>query len=221
MAAKLRLLAINDVYRLDHFPALSTLLQAHRVESPTQRTITCVAGDFLSPNILSNFDKGRGFTKCFNALGVTHACFGNHEADLQLHDLRRRSGELDAVWLNTNIPEFTTDAGAPLPRYDIVEVDGIRFGIIGLLTDEKQIFFTDTFKGLQIENVILASERMERFLRQPQPAGEGCDQRAAARGARPRRHRRGGAESQEGARGQGRTQRPVVSVLCVLLGSVR
>jgi hypothetical protein len=184
----LRVLAVNDIYRLDLLPSLSTLFDAKREEARQiygfdVKTIACVAGDFLSPNILSGFDRGRGFLQCFNTLGITHACFGNHEADLQLHDLRKRCSELEGVWLNTNIPSFPIDdfssgyvANRRLPRYDVVEVRGVRYGLIGLLTDEKQVFFTDTFKGLPIDNVVEAAEEVNHFLRKPvAEGGAGCD----------------------------------------------
>jgi 2',3'-cyclic-nucleotide 2'-phosphodiesterase (5'-nucleotidase family) len=187
-ASVLRVLAVNDIYRLDLLPSLATLFaaktkEAQQVHGPAAKTIACVAGDFLAPNILSGFDRGRGFLRCFNALGITHVCFGNHEADLQLHDLRKRCSELEGLWLNTNVPTFPIDEvssgnilNRQLPRYDVVEVGGVRVGLVGLLTDEKQVFYTDTFKGLQIENVVEAGGEAERFLRKPVPeGGAGCD----------------------------------------------
>ena len=95
-----RLLAINDVYKLDSIPRLATLLEdgedgAKRLGDDTT-TVRCVAGDFLSPNILSPIDKGRSFLKAFNRLGFTHACFGNHEADLKEKELQLRCGDCES-----------------------------------------------------------------------------------------------------------------------------
>jgi 2',3'-cyclic-nucleotide 2'-phosphodiesterase (5'-nucleotidase family) len=44
-------------------------------------------GDFLSPSILSGMDQGASMVATLNRLPVTHCCFGNHEADLQLEDI--------------------------------------------------------------------------------------------------------------------------------------
>ena len=55
----LTLVAVNDVYDLEHLPKLRTLVDA--VKAQREGTvITTLAGDFLSPSVLSSLDRGRG-----------------------------------------------------------------------------------------------------------------------------------------------------------------
>ena len=70
----LRILAINDVYLLDNFAHFAT---ARKVESVGPNlTIGTLAGDFVSPSLLSSMDKGVGIVDCMGAAGVNYVCFG-------------------------------------------------------------------------------------------------------------------------------------------------
>ena len=55
----LTLVAVNDVYDLEHLPKLRTLVDAVKAEREGT-VITTLAGDFLSPSVLSSLDRGRG-----------------------------------------------------------------------------------------------------------------------------------------------------------------
>ena len=173
-----RLLAVNDVYKLDFLPQLATLLNdgqggAERLGADSV-TIRVVAGDFLSPNVLSSIDKGRSFLKTFNRLGFTHACFGNHEADLKKKELQLRCGDFQGVWINSNVPSFLSLAGdgairneVALPTYDVVSTPSgaLKVGILGLISDEPNIFANNTFKGHVIGDVVEATREVGGFLR--------------------------------------------------------
>eukprot|EP00978_Attheya_sp_CCMP212_P039101 scaffold200340_cov31-Attheya_sp.AAC.1 len=99
-----RVVAINDVYELVNLPKLHTFLKKLKRQG-TPATAVVLAGDFLSPSMLSSIDGGRGMVSCLRAAGVTHASLGNHEADLRLPDLRARLQELSksTTLLNTNV----------------------------------------------------------------------------------------------------------------------
>ena len=56
----LTLVAVNDVYDLGHLPKLRTLVDAVKAERAGGTVITTLAGDFLSPSVLSSLDRGRG-----------------------------------------------------------------------------------------------------------------------------------------------------------------
>ena len=79
----LTLVAVNDVYDLEHLPKLRTLVDAVKAEREGT-VITTLAGDFLSPSVLSSLDRGRGMVQVLNAVGIEYACLGNHEADVGL-----------------------------------------------------------------------------------------------------------------------------------------
>lgn len=134
----LTLVAVNDVYDLEHLPKLRTLVDAVKVKREGGHVITTLAGDFLSPSVLSSLDRGRGMVQVLNAVGIDYACLGNHEADGGLKALAKRIGELDATLVNSNVP------GIAAPATALVELPGgKRVGVLGLLTSERGVFRKD------------------------------------------------------------------------------
>ena len=107
----LTLVAVNDVYDLEHLPKLRTLVDTVKAEREG-KVITTLAGDFLSPSVLSSLDRGRGMVQVLNAVGVDYACLGNHEADVGLKALRKRLGEFSATLINSNVPGAVDGAPA-------------------------------------------------------------------------------------------------------------
>ena len=107
----LRIIQINDVYELDNFPSLKTLIDTHKEEETINnerrqpdKTLVICAGDFLAPSLLSSLDQGASMVDCLNAVGVTHVCLGNHEADVVPADtaLKVRMLQSNFVWINSN-----------------------------------------------------------------------------------------------------------------------
>lgn len=181
----LRIIAVNDIYDLANLPRLRTLFNICTnvtssdqfsppvppvtVEHPhaqPDRTLVTLAGDFLSPSLLSSLDRGRGMVDVLNHVPITHLCFGNHEADLPIHSIKRRVREFNGVWLNTNMQAFEEDT---VP-YEIIDLgDDIHVGLLGLLTDQPGVFSTDTFRGVPILDVAVAavdaSAKMQQQIR--------------------------------------------------------
>ena len=96
----LRILTINDVYKLDHYPRVATAVDLARAEAEALNCVVSVHlnGDFLSPCTLTAIDGGRGMTEGLNQAGVDYVCLGNHEFDFgmdvhQLESNRRPVGE--------------------------------------------------------------------------------------------------------------------------------
>ena len=60
--ARLTIVQITDVYTLQYFPHLKTLIKEKRekVEREGGKLITVLSGDFLAPYLLSSIDKGQG-----------------------------------------------------------------------------------------------------------------------------------------------------------------
>ena len=104
-SSSLRVVAINDVYELHALPRLKSLINERKPQivslvwwrpppgrplrgcRVSPRALGLQAGVFLSPSILSGMDQGSSMIATLNCLPVTHACFGNHEADFQLEDV--------------------------------------------------------------------------------------------------------------------------------------
>lgn len=133
---KLRIVTFNDVYVLDNFPRLRSLLCRHAEVDPADALLVTLAGDFLSPSILSSLDAGRGMVDALNALGVTHVTFGNHEDDLAREELVHRISELRATWLATNVRALVPT----LPTSDVVDVGGVRVGLLGVVMNDASVY---------------------------------------------------------------------------------
>ena len=161
-ASTLTIVAVNDVYELDHLPRLKTLLD--RVRATRPHTIATLAGDFVSPSVLSGLDRGRGMVRVLNLVGVDFACLGNHEADVGLAALARRCGEFEGAVLNGNVPGAVPGLAAT------ATVLGGRVGLLGLLTSEPGVFRGDTFRGLEIADSLATAETLARELR-----ANGCE----------------------------------------------
>eukprot|EP00985_Skeletonema_marinoi_P032589 scaffold39187_cov118-Skeletonema_marinoi.AAC.4 len=146
-----RLVSINDVYDLSNLPKLATFV---RSLNPKASAVT-LNGDFLSPSALSSIDNGRGHVAAIRAAGITHVSLGNHEADLQISDLKDRLNELggrgSVTVLNSNIESL----GRQSREMDIVssECKSVSVALIGLMSDESDMFRDGTFRGLNIANV--------------------------------------------------------------------
>ena len=70
----LTLVAVNDVYDLEHLPKLRTLVDAVKAERREGRVITTLAGDFLSPSVLSSLDRGRGMVGAVRESNEAPSC---------------------------------------------------------------------------------------------------------------------------------------------------
>ncbi len=162
---RLRIVAINDVYSLENLPRLGSLVRHAREVDPADATLVVVAGDFLAPSLLSSLDAGRAMVACLEAIGVTHVVLGNHEDDVPVADLRRRMGELHAVWLGTNVRGFEP----PLATHDVVTVtaaDGrsVRVGLVGVVMTDPAVYRLAPFGGAKLEPANEAALREARWL---------------------------------------------------------
>ncbi len=131
-----RFLSINDVYVADTLldgnggmARLSTLKQRIQREGPV---LFVLAGDFLSPSLLTRWYGGRQMVEALNAAGLDYATFGNHEFDLPKDELFARLAEMKFKVVSANCVQAD---GSPFPGvlpWDTVSVKGQRIGIFGL-----------------------------------------------------------------------------------------
>jgi 5'-nucleotidase len=136
-----QLLSVNDVYVLEPVEGrgglarVATLVRA--LERETPNTLFALAGDTLSPSLLSTLRRGAQMIEGWNALGLGVAAFGNHEFDFGPAVLAERVGESRFPWLATNVLDRASGrplGGArPWLRRDF---DGVRVGVIGLTTPD-------------------------------------------------------------------------------------
>lgn len=94
-------------------------------------------GDSWTGPAISTSVAGKSMVEVMNAMHYTASAVGNHEFDFGLDVLQQRSQEAGFPYLSANVHrrkngQVPTDAG--IDPYTIVEVDGLRIGIIGLTT---------------------------------------------------------------------------------------
>jgi 2',3'-cyclic-nucleotide 2'-phosphodiesterase (5'-nucleotidase family) len=146
MAPRLRIVAVNDVYVLDHLPRLASLVRHHETTDPADTFLVTLAGDFLGPSILSSLDGGRGMVEVLDMVPVTHVILGNHEDDLEVDQLRARLHELHAKVLLTNIRGLDDS----FPTRDVIEVAGVKVGLLGVCDGDPTLYRRPPFDGAQV-----------------------------------------------------------------------
>src|SRR6266850_860427 len=90
------------------------------------------AGDFTTGTFLADEFKGVPTIQAMNQIGYTSSTIGNHEFDHGQPALRMRLREAHFPVLSANI----TTPVREIKKYAVVRAKGLRFGIIGLTTEE-------------------------------------------------------------------------------------
>ncbi|MBI4587678.1 MAG: 5'-nucleotidase C-terminal domain-containing protein [Candidatus Rokubacteria bacterium] len=136
------LLSVNDVYLLEPsaegrggVARLATRVREIRRESP--HTLFALAGDTLSPSLMSALFKGRQMVEAWNLLGLDVATFGNHEFDFGPGLLRARMGESRFLWLSSNVLDrrSRTPFGGARATW-VKEFRGVRVGLVAVTVPE-------------------------------------------------------------------------------------
>jgi len=158
---KITVLQINDAYQLEPvddgrrggMARLATLVKRLRAANPN--TLFVIAGDFLSPSVLSTYLKGRQMIAVLDAIGLDAATFGNHEFDFGAAVLVERMRESRFTWISSNVRDPRTGGALGGAQHDrIVTLGGIRVGLLGLTLTETahravgghEVRFDDTLK---------------------------------------------------------------------------
>jgi len=131
-----RFLLVNDVYVADTMAdgngGLARVATVRRRLADQGPVLFVLAGDVLSPSLLSKYYSGRQMVEAFNAAKLNYATFGNHEFELPLDTLEARIAESDFKWISTNCGQAD---GTPLPKvlpWDTLRVSGHKVGLFGL-----------------------------------------------------------------------------------------
>jgi 5'-nucleotidase len=131
-----RFLLINDVYVADTLTdgsgGLARVATVRNRLADQGPVLFVLAGDVLSPSLLSKYYGGRQMVEALNAAKLDYATFGNHEFELARDTLIARIEASDFTWLSTNC---TLADGARFPGvlpWDTVRMSGHLVGLFGL-----------------------------------------------------------------------------------------
>ena len=114
---------------------VATLVRALERESPN--TIFALAGDTISPSLLSTLRRGAQMIEGWNAVGLGIATFGNHEFDFGPAVLAQRIDESRFPWVASNVVDGATGRPFGGARRSLRrDFSGVRVGLIGLTTPD-------------------------------------------------------------------------------------
>ena len=131
-----RFLLINDVYVADTMTdgrgGLARVATVRSRLADQGKVVFVLAGDLLSPSLLSKYYGGRQMVEALDAAKLDYATFGNHEFELPRDTLLARIAESKFHWISANC---TQADGAPFPQvrpWDTLRVSGHLVGMFGL-----------------------------------------------------------------------------------------
>src|SRR6056297_475432 len=117
-------------------PRMATLLDERRAahENPT---FVLGAGDEVSPHSLSPLTQWRTPVDVLNVVRPDAEVIGNHDLDFGFEAVENFSSASEFPWLLANVVDSETGETVPgTEPYTVVERDGVRVGVVGLV-DEK------------------------------------------------------------------------------------
>jgi 2',3'-cyclic-nucleotide 2'-phosphodiesterase (5'-nucleotidase family) len=133
----LRFLLINDVYLGDTLRdgsgGLARVASLRDSLAGTGPVTFVLAGDFLSPSLLTKWYRGEQMRQQLNAAKLDYATFGNHEFEIDRDTLISRIANSTFKWTNANC--FLRPSGQPFPgvsRWDTATISGVKVGVFGV-----------------------------------------------------------------------------------------
>ncbi|HJU67976.1 MAG TPA: 5'-nucleotidase C-terminal domain-containing protein [Gemmatimonadaceae bacterium] len=145
---RVRIIATNDFHgtleprvdargiRRGGVGAVAGVIEQARRECTECAVLLLDGGDMFQGTAASNLVFGRSVVALYDALGYTAAALGNHEFDWGQDTLRARMRDARYAILGANV-QYADGRDVPWIRDDtLVEVSGVRVGIIGVATVE-------------------------------------------------------------------------------------
>jgi 2',3'-cyclic-nucleotide 2'-phosphodiesterase (5'-nucleotidase family) len=131
-----RFLLVNDVYVADTITGgrggLARVATVRNRLADQGRILFVLAGDVLSPSVLSKYYSGRQMIEAFNAAKLDYATFGNHDFDIDADTLASMIAASKFKWVSSNCALAN---GSPIPKvlpWDTLRVSGHKVGLFGL-----------------------------------------------------------------------------------------
>ena len=143
--SKINLLNTNDFHgRIDkNAVKFAGTVEQLRAERGEDKTLFFGAGDLIGASLFASASaEDRPTIDVFNALKLNASSVGNHEFDKGYQDLVKRVAKrADWEYLGANVYLRGTDLPA-LPTYKIFEINGVKVGVIGAVTEDTPSLVT-------------------------------------------------------------------------------
>lgn len=176
--AELDLVAINDFHgRIDeNTVSFAGTVEELRAQNP-DGTAFVSAGDNIGASLFASaLQQDQPTIDVLNALGLKTSTVGNHEFDQGMADLTGRvSDSADWDYLGANV--YDEASGEPaLPEYQVVPVNGVDVGFVGVVTQETPTLVTPSgIEGLEFGDPVEALNRVTDELLDSDPANGEAD----------------------------------------------
>jgi 5'-nucleotidase len=182
---QLQLLGINDFHGRLESPStgadgpvggaaqLAGLVNQLRGENPN--TLFLSAGDNIGAStFVSAIDKDNPTLDALNLMGLDASAVGNHEFDKGMADLTDRViPRAEFPYLGANVYR---GADRALPPYEVKTVDGVRVGIVGVVTEQTaSLVSPDGIAGLTFSDPVPEAEAVAAQLKDGNEANGEAD----------------------------------------------
>ncbi len=161
---KVVIVATNDMHAaIDNFPRLATLVEQLRIENGGD-VLLVDAGDRWTGNPFVDLAAKplSPIIEMMNELGYDLGTLGNHEFDWGQPLLEQRIREMDFPVVCANI-ETNGSQLSYIPPYAFIEMNGIRFAFLGLVTNftrfDRPEGKAEHFEGLTFPDVYETAEK--------------------------------------------------------------
>jgi 2',3'-cyclic-nucleotide 2'-phosphodiesterase (5'-nucleotidase family) len=113
------------------------------------------AGDLFTGTFISDEFKGQPTIQVMNKIGYTVGTVGNHEFDFGQDVLRMRLREANFPLLSANVESPISE----IKKYVVATVKGVRFGIIGLTTEDvTTTTHPKNLGGVKVQDIVKTVE---------------------------------------------------------------
>ncbi len=141
---ELRILHVNDFHGFagpyrplgskDRLGGIAALAARANELSREKPTILLAAGDMIQGHNWANLSQGESVIELMNAMRFDAMVVGNHEFDFGQEILRKRIAQANFPVLGANV-----EGMAGLRPFAIKEIQGLRVGIIGVVTEDTPV----------------------------------------------------------------------------------
>jgi 2',3'-cyclic-nucleotide 2'-phosphodiesterase (5'-nucleotidase family) len=141
---KLTIVQVTDVYTLQNFASLRTLLKEAKEKSAPSPVVSVLTGDFLAPYLLSSVDRGAGMMNALAKTPIDYLTWGNHEADINHRTVCKHVKNFPGTFINTNMQDHEAmEYQKPFEILELTSPDGShcrKVGLIAVLSDDPALY---------------------------------------------------------------------------------
>ncbi|CAO3679079.1 hypothetical protein CU097_014074 [Rhizopus azygosporus] len=105
--------------------------------SSKHKPFVLFSGDAFNPSLEGTITRGSHMPEILNQLHIAAACLGNHDFDFGMPQLGKLIRQTNFPWILSNVLDEKNQTADPvIKRYLVMEQEGLRIGIIGLVEKE-------------------------------------------------------------------------------------